>query len=175
MPETKAPPLLDPEFLHKLEQLELVSRKIFVGRMKGERKSKRRGSSVEFAELVTRRSSLAIEMDEVPVTSQGPLDGLSLRDADIGRRTGVMVIAVKRADGRVEFPPSGDEPFAAGDTAVLLGRRSNLDLFRSSFQTLTRAFAFENRTPPIPAGRRGGRRGAWGGARSRGRARSRAG
>src|SRR3984885_5523088 len=44
------PPLLDPEFLHKLEQLELVSRKIFVGRMKGERKSKRRGSSVEFAE-----------------------------------------------------------------------------------------------------------------------------
>ena len=31
--------LLDPEFLHKLEQLELVSRKIFVGRMKGERKS----------------------------------------------------------------------------------------------------------------------------------------
>ena len=43
-------PLLDPEFLHKLEQLELVSRRIFVGRMKGERKSKRRGSSVEFAE-----------------------------------------------------------------------------------------------------------------------------
>lgn len=43
-------PLLDPEFLHKLEQLELVSRKIFVGRMKGEKKSKRRGSSVEFAD-----------------------------------------------------------------------------------------------------------------------------
>src|SRR4051812_18764098 len=43
-------PLLEPEFLHKLEQLELVSRRIFVGRMKGERKSKRRGSSVEFAE-----------------------------------------------------------------------------------------------------------------------------
>jgi uncharacterized protein (DUF58 family) len=45
-----SPPLLDPDFLHKLEQLELVSRKIIVGRMKGERKSKRRGSSVEFAE-----------------------------------------------------------------------------------------------------------------------------
>ena len=45
-----------------------------------------------------------------------------------------MVIAVKRADGRVEFPPSGDEPFAAGDSAVILGRRSNLDLFRENFQ-----------------------------------------
>ncbi len=50
MPETAHAPLLDPEFLNKLEQLELVSRKIFVGRMKGERKSKRRGSSVEFAD-----------------------------------------------------------------------------------------------------------------------------
>ncbi|WP_165064871.1 DUF58 domain-containing protein [Paludisphaera rhizosphaerae] len=45
-----AAPLLDPEFMHKLEQLELVSRKVIVGRMKGERKSKRKGTSVEFAE-----------------------------------------------------------------------------------------------------------------------------
>lgn len=43
-------PLLSPEFLAKLEQLELVSRKIFVGRLKGERRSKRRGTSVEFAD-----------------------------------------------------------------------------------------------------------------------------
>ena len=50
MTTTTEEPLLDPAFLHKIEQLELVSRKIFVGRMKGERKSKRRGSSVEFAE-----------------------------------------------------------------------------------------------------------------------------
>ncbi len=50
MPTATQKPLLDPEFLNKLEQLELVSRKIFLGRMKGERKSKRRGSSVEFAD-----------------------------------------------------------------------------------------------------------------------------
>src|SRR4051794_3092168 len=42
--------LLDPQFLTRLEQLELVSRKIFVGRMKGERLSKRKGQSVEFAD-----------------------------------------------------------------------------------------------------------------------------
>ena len=43
-------PLLDPQFLARLEQLELVSRKIFMGRMKGERRSKRKGQSVEFAD-----------------------------------------------------------------------------------------------------------------------------
>src|SRR5216117_2160658 len=50
MATTETQPLLDPQFLHRLEQLELVSRKIFLGRMKGERRSKRRGQSVEFAD-----------------------------------------------------------------------------------------------------------------------------
>src|SRR5215471_14934215 len=50
MPDTQPKPLLDPQFLHKLEQLELVSRKIFLGLMKGERKSKKKGQSVEFAD-----------------------------------------------------------------------------------------------------------------------------
>lgn len=42
--------LLAPDFLARLEQLELVSRKIFRGKMKGERLSKRKGQSVEFAD-----------------------------------------------------------------------------------------------------------------------------
>jgi len=50
MPETQTQPLLDPKFLARLEQLELVSRKIFMGRMKGERRSKKKGQSVEFAD-----------------------------------------------------------------------------------------------------------------------------
>jgi uncharacterized protein (DUF58 family) len=50
MPDTASPPLLDPQFLTRLEQLELVSRKIFLGLMKGERRSKRKGQSVEFAD-----------------------------------------------------------------------------------------------------------------------------
>jgi uncharacterized protein (DUF58 family) len=48
--DSQAPALLDPQFLARLEQLELVSRKIFLGLMKGERRSKRKGQSVEFAD-----------------------------------------------------------------------------------------------------------------------------
>ncbi len=43
-------PLLSPSLLSQLERLELVSRKIFRGRMKGERRSNRKGQSVEFAD-----------------------------------------------------------------------------------------------------------------------------
>jgi uncharacterized protein (DUF58 family) len=42
--------LLDPELMNRLERLDIVSRKIFVGRMKGERRSRRKGQSVEFAD-----------------------------------------------------------------------------------------------------------------------------
>jgi len=49
MPEQDT--LLSPELLARLEKLELVSRKIFRGRMKGERRSPRRGQSVEFADF----------------------------------------------------------------------------------------------------------------------------
>jgi uncharacterized protein (DUF58 family) len=48
---SRASPLLSPELLAQLERLELVSRKIFRGRMKGERRSKRKGQSVEFADF----------------------------------------------------------------------------------------------------------------------------
>ncbi|MFO0900033.1 MAG: DUF58 domain-containing protein [Pirellulales bacterium] len=43
--------LLSPEVMAQLERLELVSRKIFRGRMKGERRSRRKGQSVEFADF----------------------------------------------------------------------------------------------------------------------------
>lgn len=43
--------LLPPSLLVQLERMELVSRKIFRGRMKGERRSKRKGQSVEFSDF----------------------------------------------------------------------------------------------------------------------------
>jgi uncharacterized protein (DUF58 family) len=54
VPNEKTAPdaqLLSPGLLAQLERMELVSRKIFRGRMKGERRSRRKGQSVEFADF----------------------------------------------------------------------------------------------------------------------------
>ncbi len=45
--------LFDEAFLRRLEQLELASRRMTAGRMKGERRSLRRGQSIEFADYRT--------------------------------------------------------------------------------------------------------------------------
>lgn len=42
--------LLDPEFMSRLDALDVTSRKILQGKLAGERRSKRRGQSVEFAD-----------------------------------------------------------------------------------------------------------------------------
>lgn len=51
---TTSPPktstLLTPGFMHRLDRLDVLSRKILAGRMQGERRSKKKGQSVEFAD-----------------------------------------------------------------------------------------------------------------------------
>ena len=42
--------LLEPEFMSRLDSLDVMSRKILQGKLQGERRSKRRGQSVEFAD-----------------------------------------------------------------------------------------------------------------------------
>ncbi|MBN1476263.1 DUF58 domain-containing protein [Candidatus Sumerlaeota bacterium] len=42
--------LLDSDFLRRIEQLQLTARKVLAGRLRGERRSKRRGTSIEFAD-----------------------------------------------------------------------------------------------------------------------------
>ena len=42
--------LLDPKFMARLDALDVLSRKILQGKLQGERRSKRRGQSVEFAD-----------------------------------------------------------------------------------------------------------------------------
>lgn len=48
--EKPRPELFDDEFQRKLETLAVVSRRVFAGRMRAERRTKKRGSGIEFAD-----------------------------------------------------------------------------------------------------------------------------
>ena len=47
---TRVDELLDSDLMAKLDQVDVMSRKIFAGKLQGERRSKKRGISVEFAD-----------------------------------------------------------------------------------------------------------------------------
>src|SRR5947208_15982768 len=79
--EAKTPeidgPLLAPEFLRRLETLELVSKKIRAGRMKGDRLSKRKGRGSEFADF--RSYAVGDDLRFLDWNLYGRLDRLFLR------------------------------------------------------------------------------------------------
>ena len=48
--EAKPQNILDDQFMAKIERLRLVSRKVIAGRIRGERLTRKRGQSAEFAD-----------------------------------------------------------------------------------------------------------------------------
>lgn len=69
--------LLSPEFLRKIERLSLVAKRVFPGRLKGERRSTKRGSSVEFADY--RNYSMGDDFRRVDWNVFARLDKLFLK------------------------------------------------------------------------------------------------
>ena len=69
--------LLDEDFLRRIEKLEITSKKIFRGRMKGERRSRKRGQSAEFADY--RNYSHGDDFRYIDWNLYGRLDRLFLK------------------------------------------------------------------------------------------------
>src|SRR3954468_4038157 len=75
--EKKSDLLLDPAFMARLDQLDVISRKLLLGNPKGERRSKRRGQSVEFADY--RNYVIGDDLRFIDWNIYGRLDRLFLK------------------------------------------------------------------------------------------------
>lgn len=69
--------LLDPRFLARLEHLSLVAKRVFAGQTQGEKRSPKRGSSVEFADF--REYTLGDDLRYVDWKAYGRLEKLFLK------------------------------------------------------------------------------------------------
>lgn len=69
--------LLDTAFMSRLDQLDVMSRKMLAGKMKGERRSKQRGQSVEFADY--RNYVIGDDLRFIDWNIYARLDGLFLK------------------------------------------------------------------------------------------------
>ncbi|MCG2827849.1 TrkA family potassium uptake protein [Methanothermobacter sp. K4] len=65
-------------------------------------------------------------MVEVPVPPKSPIEGISVLDADIHERTGVIVIGVGRGDELIIDPPR-DYVFQKGDIILGIGKTHEID------------------------------------------------
>jgi len=85
-----------------------------------------RPAVVDVIDLATHHQSLEIQLEEIGVPPHSLCDGVILRDSGLRERFGVIVVAIKRATGRMIFNPAPEERLHAGDRLVVLAEATRL-------------------------------------------------
>jgi len=73
------------------------------------------------------RGDLNLAMEEILVTPQAKLKDITLKDSNIRQDLGLIVIAIKKADGDMIFNPWAHERFEIGDTLIAVGESENMN------------------------------------------------
>ena len=82
---------------------------------------------VEFMELVTPRQYLPLRLEEIAVTDASSLSGRTLAETGIRNRFGVIVVAIKKSTGEMEFNPGPGERIVSGDVLIAMGEEQDLE------------------------------------------------
>lgn len=67
-----------------------------------------------------------IQMEEIPISPNSPLNGLMLKDSGIRQKYNLIIIAIKKEDDQMLFNPSFEAQLRAGDTVVAVGEPTSL-------------------------------------------------
>jgi voltage-gated potassium channel len=81
-----------------------------------------RPAVVDFVQLATSYGHLDLSMEQVRIHEKSALGGQTIVDAGIRQKFGVIVVAIRHAEGTMEFNPSPESVIRAGDEMVVLGR-----------------------------------------------------
>ena len=74
-----------------------------------------------------------LEADQYIVREGDGLEGSSLREANLPRELGILVIAVTRGDGTNMFNPHPDTIMRVGDTIIMTGQAGSISKFEQKF------------------------------------------
>lgn len=81
----------------------------------------------EFVDVVMHERSLEFRMQEVEITDSSPLAGTSLRDLNLRRRAGVLVLAVREVDGTFTTNPDPDTVIESKQVIIAVGTDDDLN------------------------------------------------
>ncbi len=80
-----------------------------------------RPTVIEFLEMAFADDSADIEVEELQIKATSPLIDKCLLDSNIRRDFNVIIITIKKADGRMVFNPAAETCLEANDTLVVVG------------------------------------------------------
>ncbi len=87
-----------------------------------------RPAVVDFIEFATRSENMDLKLEEVKVGSGSPLVGRAIKDSGIRQKLDIIIVAIKRADGKMEFNPNPNSILREADCLIALGRPEQVKL-----------------------------------------------
>jgi voltage-gated potassium channel len=85
-----------------------------------------RPAVVDFVQLATSSESLELAMEQVTIAVGSGLASRSIVESNLRQRFGVIVVGIRRSEGRMDFNPPPDAVMRAGDQLVVLGQPGQL-------------------------------------------------
>jgi voltage-gated potassium channel len=83
-------------------------------------------SFLDVASAFRQSSDLDLEIEQVQIGPSSLLAGKTLEELRLGNTYGVIVLAVQRSTGTMQFNPAADLRIEAGDVLITMGERSKL-------------------------------------------------
>lgn len=80
-----------------------------------------RPNVVDFIEIATGREHLELQMEEITIPPDSSFVGENLVSSGFRKETGVIIIGIKKATGKMVFNPSSHAKIEAHDTLIVLG------------------------------------------------------
>jgi len=81
---------------------------------------------VQFLDFTTKDIGEDIAIEQLRIAEGSPVVSKSIKDMQIGRDLGVIVMAIRQASGAMLFNPTADTTVHAGDFLIVMGRQENL-------------------------------------------------
>ncbi|HEY3121938.1 MAG TPA: potassium channel protein [Vicinamibacteria bacterium] len=80
----------------------------------------------DFIELATRSDYMELQLEEIEVRAGSALAGAMLKDTRVRQDLGIIIVAIKKPDGKMAFNPGPDGVLEPGDLLITLGHRDQL-------------------------------------------------
>ncbi len=85
-----------------------------------------RGNLLDSFELVANRTSLEVGIEEFEIDPGSPASGKSLSELNVREALNANVLALKTADGELQFPPDPSTILQAGTTIIVAAKMTDL-------------------------------------------------
>jgi len=84
-----------------------------------------RPTVTDFLDLAV-RGHIDLQLEQLVISASSTFVGKHLMDSNIRKDFDLIIVAIKRADGKLVFNPGPKEELCAEDTLITLGRQSDL-------------------------------------------------